>query len=68
MTPNTAAGVASASITAKVFRIDWHRKPSFIPTAMWLWLGKKRYGFAGHWEHLGEIASSDKGTATVQAA
>lgn len=54
------------SIQARVFRIAWDRKPSWVPKGVWLWLGKKRVPWTGRWENLGEIASSEKGTASAQ--
>ncbi len=57
-----------SSIQARVFRIAWDRKPFFIPRGMWLWLGIKRIPGTGRWENLGEIASSDEGTAQVVMA
>lgn len=53
-------------IQARVFRIAWDRKPSWVPYGIWLWLGKKRVSFTGRWENLGEIANSENGTATIE--
>ena len=55
----------TVSIQARVFRIAWDRKPRLVPTALWLWLGKKRVPFTGRWDNLGQIAHSDEGTAEV---
>ena len=43
------------SIQAKVYRINWERKPRFISKSLWLYLGKKRLPFVGKWENLGKI-------------
>jgi len=51
---------------ARVFRIAWDRKPWFVPTSVWLWLGKKRVPGTGRWQDLGEIANSEKGTASAE--
>jgi hypothetical protein len=56
---------ASVSITAKVFRIDWNRKPRLFSDRLWLWLGKRRVPGTGRWEDLGEIASSARGNASI---
>lgn len=63
-----AFGGANVTIQARVFRIAWDRRPSWVPKALWLWLGKKRVGFTGRWENLGIVASSDEGTASIAPA
>ena len=65
MTSTNVAVMQKAVIEARVFRIDWSRKPSWVPTGIWMALGKRRLPFTGRWENLGEIASSEKGTVTM---
>lgn len=43
------------SIQAKVYRINWERKPKFINKNVWLWLGKRHAPFVGKWEDLGKL-------------
>lgn len=57
-----------ASMEAKVYRVAWDRKPRWIPESAWIWLAKRRFPGTVRCEDLGEIASSDKGTLTVEAA
>lgn len=66
MSEASAETKAKVSIQARVFRIAWDRKPKFISQAIWLWLGKRRIWYTGRWENLGEIASSEKGTAAAE--
>lgn len=58
----------NVSIQARVFRIAWDRKPFFIPRGIWMALGKRRFPGTGRWENLGEIASSDDGSAGIAQA
>ncbi len=54
----------SVRISAKVFRA--HKlKPWYVPEFFWGIAKQKRLAFAGRWEELGVIASSEKGTAEV---
>jgi len=56
------------SIQARVFRIDWAKRPGWMPKALFLFLAKRQVQWTGRWENLGEIASSERGTASVQFA
>lgn len=56
------------SIEARVFRIAWDRRPSWVPTGVWLFLGKRRVPFTGRWENLGQVATSENGTAEMTGA
>ncbi len=62
----TVEAKTQISIEARVFRIAWDRKPSFISKGIWLALGKRRFPGTGRWENLGEIASSRDGSASMQ--
>lgn len=61
-----AQGFAGATLSAKVFRINWEKRPRLVPKSMWLWMGKKRFPFTGKWENLGVIASQDEGTLEIK--
>lgn len=54
-----------ATMSARVFRIAWDRKPKLIPPGIWLWLGKKRIPYVGRWEDLGQIASTEDGSLLI---
>lgn len=54
------------TIKAKVFRIDWNRRPKWISESLWLWMGKRRWAFTGHWEDHGVIATSEDGSASLR--
>jgi len=54
------------SISAKVFRIDWNRRPKWISESMWLAMGRRRIFFTGHWEDHGVIATSEDGSASIE--
>lgn len=54
------------SIEARVHRINWDRRPTWISKGIWLWLGSRRIWGTGDWENLGQIASSKDGSASLQ--
>jgi len=53
--------VAKTNITieARVFRAA--KRPTLVPSALWVWLAHKHIAFTGRWENLGTIAKSEDG-------
>lgn len=66
MSEASAKTEPKVTIQARVFRIAWDRRPSWVPKGVWMWLGKRRVSFTGRWENLGIIASSEDGTVTMR--
>lgn len=55
----------NAVITARVFRAR-QEKPRFIPTRLWRYAQARRWPGTGRWENRGVIASTEKGTVTIE--
>lgn len=55
---------SKVTINARVFRAR-KDKPWFVPGFIWALAKKYRLPFSGTWHDLGEIASSERRTASV---
>lgn len=58
----------TATISAKVHRVNWNNRPFFIPKAAWIFLKKWKVPGTYTTEHLGVIASAEEGSVTLGQA
>lgn len=59
---------AQVALSAKISRVAWDRKPSFIPASWWLFLKRMKVPGTYRVEDLGQIAHSRDGSVTLQDA
>ena len=58
-----ALGIVKTEMELVVFRINWSRRPKFVPKFVWLFLGKWRVPFVGDIERI-VVGENNNGSVT----